>query len=130
MKHGFLIAAALAVAVVGLREADAGSKLYYNVQVNHTTKYATGALGTVRSSSDTTQYMGCYAYYWPGVSPSLTCYAQPVSGTGASCSTNDAAMVSMFAALPSDALLRFEWEGGTCTEFFVNNGSQYQPKVP
>ena len=130
MKHAFLIASVLALAAVGAHEATAGSKLYYNVQVNHTSRYAVGAPGTVRNSPDTTQYIGCYAYYWPGVAPSLTCYAQPVSGTAALCSTSDPNMLSAFASMPSDGLLRFEWEGGACSEFLIQNGSQYQPKTP
>ena len=58
--------------------------------------------GRVRNTSDNVQYVGCYAYYWPGVAPSLWCFAQPVSGSAASCSTSDPNMLAMYAAMWSE----------------------------
>jgi hypothetical protein len=130
MRNAFLIASVLALAAVGAHEAGAGRKHYYNVQVDNTARWAGGTMGTVRSSSDTVQYLGCFAYYWPGVAPSLWCFAQPITGSAASCSTTDPNMLSMYAAMPSDAQLRFSWNGGACTEFIMQNRSENQPKAP
>lgn len=133
MKQRLLAVAALAAATVtALPLARAGIKYTYTVYINSTARYAYGALGTVRNTTDNRQVLACETYYYADGTPTyMYCYAGDAGQGSAYCSTDNPVLVTAAGALQGDSFLRFEWDTYfRCTKLVVINGSQMEPKKP
>jgi hypothetical protein len=123
--------ALLAAILVLETTAWAGTKVSYGVYIDTTSRYAQGALGTVRNSTDGLQEIQCGVWAYLGGGSYATCYARDASGNQGSCFTSAANLVPMAAAISGDSLMSFEWDAsGNCTEIGATNGSEHAPKQP
>ncbi len=107
--------------------AEAGAKCASPVYVDATQRYARGALGAARNSTDGIQNISCNIYSWGYV----FCQARSASSVSGSCGTSDPAFISMMQAMDESAYVYFSWDAsGTCTNLVVVNDSCYEPKQP
>jgi hypothetical protein len=90
--------------------------------------YASGGLGTVRNSSNSSQYHGCTVYS-DSLGTLVNCASQS-GGTSRSCWTDDPVMVATATALNGDSWLSYSAGSvdGDCTSVNFENGSNLQPK--
>jgi hypothetical protein len=89
--------------------------------------YSNGALGSVRASTDSTQYIGCTTYF----SNTGYCYSVSASGTYRSCYWNNAIISEVVATMRSYSYVEFDWDdSGNCTAVSVGNDSIYRPMIP
>lgn len=107
----------------------AGEKLSYPVNINLTTREASGDLSTARSGSiyDAKSKLQCTV----NSENSVTCQATNSSGTTASCMKYQApqAMVNAVMNLESDGYLYFQWDAsGTCTYVLTETSSHWAPR--
>ena len=120
-----IVATALAMGVCA--SAFAGNKTSYEVTIvtAGAKPYATGDLGYVRNTLDSTQYIGCEATTTLG-----TCYAVNSAGLYKSCSTTDAALIALIQTIKGDSNLLFSWSttDGSCKGIRVRNDSLAAPK--
>jgi hypothetical protein len=123
--------AAAAVAIVGSTSAiaaHAGYRYNYPIVVSLAGRYAYGALGSVRASSDANSYIGC------SLNSAGAIYCQAADATASqvpSCSVASptALMQSTVASIKGDSYLYFTWDSNwQCTYIYVDNDSQYLPK--
>jgi len=124
----------LTAAIVGLAlaggVAQAGYKLNFPVNINVTSRYAQGSLGSARNSIDTVQYIECYADIW-AASKAAYCYVRNSVGTTANCYTTDPALVAAVQELDDDGWLLFRWDAASvCTNISGGVGSHYMPRSP
>lgn len=113
--------------------AAAGQKSEADVTINFTTRTASGAIGTARSSSGTLQNIGCQATLsvTPGVSSEtfVMCSATNASGQSVFCVAPAAFFHDVAATLADDSFIRFTWsDTGTCSSIEVRNYSYYKPR--
>ena len=88
--------------------------------------YAAGVLSIVRSSSDNYQRISCYSYPTSGGCLAFN-YVNNSNGVG--CTTQDPAMLAVIRSLNGDSYLYFSADStGACTNLYVQNASEYQPK--
>jgi len=107
--------------------AQAGSKCTSPVTVDSTNRWARGALGTARNSSDVTQGLSCTAYSYGYV----YCYARDAAGYSVSCGTSDPTYINTLQTLTSDSYIYFAFDSaGTCTSLVVEAMSCLDPKGP
>jgi hypothetical protein len=105
-----------------------GAKLTYNVSISTSSQTASGAIGTVRNSADTSQYIGCYT----GTNTSGSwgyCAAHNTGTTYASCQTTNGAMINTMRSLTDGSYVWFAWDdSGECTQIQAHHYSFYEPK--
>ena len=124
-----LLAAALGLVLAG-GVAQAGYKLNFPVNINLTSRYAQGSLGSARNSIDTVQYIECSFDIWPA-SKAAYCYVKNAAGTTANCYTTDPALVAAVQELDDDGWILFRWDAGNvCTNISGGVGSPYMPRSP
>ena len=133
-----LIAAALTLSIAP--PVHAGRKTTAAVVINTATRTASGSLGSARNSSDSTQYIGCQATYYPNLDPNsgsfssttYFCYARSSAGTTGACSVPlSTDFVDIYAPIAEDSFLQFSWDAaGNCTSLRVENYSYYAPVQP
>jgi hypothetical protein len=121
-----LIATTLLVCSTAFAGRKAAPQL---VSINGNAAY--GSLASARNSPDTVQQIGCQvSQYSSGLSYGA-CWATDGNGKYVSCSTSNAAMVSMLRTLQGDNTIAFYWDTtGTCTQFLINSSSVLEPKQP
>lgn len=119
------------VGVLGGTVALAGPKYGYPVQVNLTSRHASGGFGTARNSADSVQYIGCDVYGYTTSVPRVSCYARSAAGTYASCSSTDPNLLAVARSISDDSIVSFNWDAsGTCTYLFAGNASMAEPREP
>jgi len=119
------LAASVAMSVFA-SAAFAGGKTSHEVTINTVgaKPYATGDLGYVRNTPDTSQYIGCEI-----TTTLASCYAVNSAGLYKSCSTSDQETMALLRTLNGDSSLFFGWNpDGTCTRVRVRNDSLAAPK--
>jgi hypothetical protein len=122
-----VLGAFLLAAVLGAGLAHAG--LNGGQQVNVWTDSAgllnaNGTFKTARSSSDSTQYIGCSRYAYDTGSNSITCYAKKADGTYASCFTGNDIMLRVAETLNPASYLYFVVNSdGSCDRVITVNAS-------
>lgn len=124
MKLFFMLIASLTTSFTLTSNVFAGTKSTSNVYVG-TTSFS-GSLGTARNSADTNQQIGCWSYT-PGTG---FCYGKNSTGTSASCTTSDAAMLTAIKSMKGDSYIRVNFSSGACTSVFISNFSSFEPKQP
>jgi hypothetical protein len=129
-----IVAAGTLVTASGLAtEAGAGLKenLPAWVRLAGANSAMGGSLGSVRNSSDGTQYIQCVTAQNTTGWVYGTCYAVDANGTSASCWTNNSALVQQMNAIGGDssATVYFDADSGACTYVYVQNGSLLAPKA-
>src|SRR5262249_17500944 len=120
-----------AAATAAVRTAQAGAKSAYPLYVDTTNRIAMGAIGDIRGSSDTTQFITCEltAYSYGAVNAS--CWGRDANSKSFSCSTTNSAMISAVQAISGDSFLDVSWDAqGNCTEISVEQASWASPKAP
>jgi hypothetical protein len=117
----------LGLAALGSSNAFAGYKRTDTIYV--ASYIATGSVGSVRNSADTSQYISCTEYAWPGSPPSLYCSAYNGSSY-ASCSSSDPTLLAAALSVGVNSFIEFAWDAnGKCNFLQVSNGSLYEPAV-
>jgi hypothetical protein len=119
---GLLAVMALAVS------ARAGYKSL-GLDVSVGSNYFNGSFGNVRSSPDSTQYIGCVTYDYV-TSVSVHCFAMSTSGAYASCSASGPVGWQPLASLGPNSMLDVSFSNGTCHTIRVSNGSFWPISVP
>jgi hypothetical protein len=121
---------ALCLAVV---TAEAGSKLNRPVVVRTegTDKVAEGAVGTVRSSANTVEMIGCYVEAGDTWIQTV-CYAQAATGpAGFLCQTSSERIFQAASTITPASWIRIRTnQYGRCTALLVQNDSRNPPMVP
>ncbi|GEN09631.1 hypothetical protein SAMN05443572_109283 [Myxococcus fulvus] len=106
----------------------AGARYGQNVHVDTALRYAFGAIGAARNSSDYNQALKC------GISATPTtmsgyCIATNAQGEAYSCSTNSPNLVEAIKHVGESSYVRFHGdEYGNCIEIVVENASYNEPK--
>jgi hypothetical protein len=134
MKRQWVIASvALGSVFAASFAAHAGLKNNSNV-VNITGTEFSGALGVVRNSPSSSEYLYCSV-----TGGFAACYAKNAAGTTRQCRASDAGFKNMVMAINDDSYVRVTYTfsacaepSGTacCTGIEVANGSEYAPKAP
>jgi hypothetical protein len=92
---------------------------------------AAGAMGSVRNSSDSEQYIGCTVYAYPGGPATVNCFARSRDPNYGFCTSTDVALVQTAASITSDSVIHFGWDAqGKCSVLEIDTGSLYAPKLP
>src|SRR5689334_19981648 len=120
------ILAASVVTSLFASAAFAGLKTNHEVTINTVgaKPYATGDLGYVRNTADTSQYIGCEI-----TTTLASCYAVNSAGLYKSCSTSDPETIALLRTLNGDSNLFFSWNpDGTCARVRIRNDSLAAPK--
>jgi len=109
--------------------ASAGYRSDYQVYVS--TSIAIGAIGSVRASADSTQYIGCINEGYTSGTQYILCYARSSAGTYGSCTSSDPRLISAVTSITDNAFLEFSWDAsGSCTFLEVAATSYYPPVTP
>lgn len=96
------------------------------------TGLARGALGEVRNSPDSTQYIRC----WLGGAGTGGCMAEDTEGQQASCALSRLHddypdMVAAIRSIGPTAEVQFRWiSGSTCSSILVRYSSRHEPPRP
>lgn len=108
--------------------ASAGSRVSYPVTVNNSGRYAYGALGSVRASSDVNSYIGCSL----NSNGAVCCSAADSTASQVPECCNaapSAAMQATVGAIKGDSYIYFTWDASwTCNYIVVENSSKFLPK--
>jgi len=105
--------------------AHAGSKEPWPVSINTTSRWAQGAFGDARNSSDQNQFIGCSIN-----NGQAYCAAEDASGHFVSCVTTATAFLNALNSLNGDSALYFAYNtSGVCSSLIVYNYSYYAPKA-
>jgi len=122
-----LVVVALGLSGGGL--AVAGVRWTSEVAISTTARWAQGAMGSARNSTDSTQYIAC-----SNTNDYVYCSARNEAGTYVHCDAYSAALAGTLRGVDSSAFLIFYWTGaatsGTCSSITVEHGSGYAPKNP
>lgn len=118
--------------------AWAGAKSGSNVTISFSggNGTASGAMGYVRNSADTVQYIGCTLITSATASSfevtrTVSCSARNSSNVVVSCVSTDGSLIDSVQALNSDSYITFQWNvDGRCTYLRAGTYSQYAPKEP
>lgn len=134
MTKKLAIAAALLALPLGV--AHAGSKAGPTasiVTINVQGRWAQGALGQVRNSTDTVEYIGCATVADTTGATSGICSARDPLNNYVSCyvQSTAAAMITELQSLSGDAFVFFSYDAnGYCTTIQVTNNSTLALKAP
>jgi hypothetical protein len=126
------IIASLAAGLAVLPVANAGAVFHSPIYIGHASgNYATFANGSFHQallSSDSQEYIGCYADSQPGFT-GIACSARDATGHSAWCyddSPSDAAR-QIVSAMGEYSYIYFSANSqGQCTEIFANNNTLYK----
>lgn len=111
--------------------SHAGLRETRTVQINTTSRTASGALGDVRNSSDANQTIGCQRNAIVGSTPAVGCRARAATGGYVGCNSNDPDLISVVGNISSDSYVNFGWDAaGVCTFITIDNDSRWAPKGP
>jgi hypothetical protein len=112
--------------------AWAGAKWDTEVYINQELRTAMASLGSVRNSSDGTQYFDVVNHAFnDGSPPSIHVLAQDSSGNFAFCWSNVSSIVDAANGVAPDAFVQINWdENGQCTYLLSRKASYTPPKSP
>ncbi len=137
MTKRLVSAAALFLAIATTGAAQAGAKFSYEVRVDPVEKYATGAVGSARNSSDARQEIYCRVVVDSQVTAGsyVACGARDAAGVRAYCQSKRVEFARAAQAVNSDSEIFFKWKTvagseNECVYIDVANGSPYAPKAP
>jgi hypothetical protein len=115
--------------------ARAGVKATSPVQVNLTSRYAFGSMGSARNSVDSTQQIGCEVDVLANGIVYGGCSAVSAASVGAgpisaSCSFyNQPGFAAVAQSVSSDSFIIFTWDAnGVCQQITSSNFSLWEPK--
>jgi hypothetical protein len=92
--------------------------------------YASGTVGSVRNSADTTQQIGCQTMTQYG-SVSVQCTARDASGNWNICFSSDPVYFPLVQSIGPSSYIHWHVDGqANCTELTVDNSSLYAPPQP
>lgn len=118
-----------AVVVGGATLSTAGMKSSNPLTVNLSTRWAEGTLGTVRNSSNPSEWISCYIT-GSGVGCGAFDGRNHLSCHHAKSRSNYTSMLAAVQALDGDSLVQFKANSdGSCGELWVTDGSYFEPKV-
>ncbi|MBZ4377396.1 hypothetical protein [Corallococcus sp. AS-1-6] len=121
----------VALVLLAVPVAYAGSKAQFFVSINSTARTAYGAMGTARNSADTTQNIYCRTFSDVTAGESVRCFANNSAGVYVSCYSSAPALVRSVQSANDSAYLYFAWDAaGVCQTIDVLKGSHLEPKAP
>jgi hypothetical protein len=128
MKKSIITAACLLIAfTLVIQYARAGRKSNITVTIDTTSRYAYGALGAARNSSNTVEEIGCYTFGYSDNSSFASCYATNASNQSVSCTSTSPAIVAAAQSVNGDSHVYFAYDqGGACT-FVHSQGASAPP---
>ena len=123
IKHLALSTLAGLAATLSFSFAQAGTDVAAPVYINTSTGVVTGAMGYVRHTSDSSQFIGCYSTGY-----SASCQARDTAGTLVTCYTNNANHLEAIKSIGDDSRIYFRYDGGSCTNVYVYNYSYWRSR--
>jgi hypothetical protein len=132
MKRYSTMMALFAMTTLVGTTAWAGYRWGSEVVIDAAARSAKGTMGTVRSSADSVQSIGCAVRASTGGSTAtVNCYATDSAGHDVQCNVTAPNFVQAASAITSDSTLWFKWDAaGTCTYLSVENYSSNAPIEP
>lgn len=126
----FLLAAMVAMA--GAAVAGSVDRHTVNIGPWSTGNLASGSTFGARSSTDTTQFIGCFVYAMSNGYRSVGCSARTASGQRLSCVNDDPAvnapLINVAQSISSSSYMYFISDGfGKCDTIYVDNSSRFVP---
>ncbi|RKH85088.1 hypothetical protein D7Y21_23540 [Corallococcus sp. AB045] len=121
----------VALALLAVPVAYAGSKTQFFVTINTTARTAYGAMGTARNSADTVQNIYCRTFADTTSGESVRCFANNTASGNVSCYSSSPALVRSVQSANDSAYIYFSWDAaGVCQTIDVLKGSHLEPKAP
>ncbi|NOK09105.1 hypothetical protein [Corallococcus exercitus] len=121
----------VALVLLAVPVAYAGSKTAFFVTINTTARTAYGAMGTARNSTDAIQNIYCRTFADATSGESVRCFANSAAGVYVSCYSYSPALIRSAQAASDSAYLYFAWDAsGVCQTLDVLKGSHLEPKAP
>jgi hypothetical protein len=132
MKRYSTMMALFAMTTLVGTTAWAGYRWGSPVIIDTAARSAQGTMGTVRSSADNVQSIGCAVRASTGgPSAAVYCYATDSAGTDVQCYVAAPIFVEAASAITSNSHLSFKWNAaGVCTYLSVENYSSNAPIGP
>lgn len=134
MKKYLLVSLISFLGICVSQDSFAGARITQEVFINTSTRYASGSLGSARSSVDSTQYIQCELTVTSGGATTvINCTAVNSANTSAYCSkTNPAAsLISAVTSIGPSSYVNFTWDvANTCSSIIVINSSRNKPMIP
>ena len=127
MKRKLLcnVVGVLSVFGLGIGFVHAGFKTNTKLVLGHT--YFQGALGQVRNTPTTKDYIGCAIAAYGGNVTRAVCYARDAHGDSKACTSTDAGIVEAMRSLHGSATLIVYFSAeATCTLVSTETGSQLE----
>jgi hypothetical protein len=117
----------VAAVLFAVPAAYAGAKSAFPLTINTASRYAYGAMGTVRASADASAVIYCRSEATPTLE-GVRCFA--VNATvNVSCYSSSPALVRSLQSASDSAYIWFSWDAnGTCTGLDILKGSHLEPK--
>lgn len=131
MMKKLMIGAASASVLLG--SALAGMVLPAPVEVDLTTRFATGDMVTARYSANEKEFIGCGIRKFDdgagGVAASGFCQAEDKKGERGICNTDNEDLLDAISSSAAFSFVTFSWdENGRCKHIGFSNQSFYLPK--
>jgi hypothetical protein len=132
MKRTQLIILGIVACALAAGSAYAGMKSNYTVNINTTSRYASGSLADTRSMNDSSSYLDLQVSAYSTSGPRAWVYGySATSKLSFVCSTTNASLISLAQAVNGDSYISVQWDtSGNCTSLSVMSGSEYSPKQP
>jgi hypothetical protein len=111
-------------------DGHAGLKANRTVIVNSAARFAVGALGSVRNSANTVEFIQCTAYHYSLGAPYAVCAARDAANVNLTCESGVASIVAGVDSLSGDSELYFAADAdGKCTVVRTMMSSYHPPKA-
>lgn len=121
----------VALVLLAVPVAYAGSRTQFFVNINTTTRTAFGAMGTARNSADAVQNIYCRTFADVSIGESVRCFATNSTGVTASCYSFSPVLVRSIQSASDTSYIYFAWDAaGICQTIDVLKGSHLEPKAP
>ncbi|NOK17292.1 hypothetical protein [Corallococcus carmarthensis] len=121
----------VALVLLAVPVAYAGSKAQFFVTINTTARTAYGAMGTARNSTDAIQNIYCRTFADATSGESVRCFANNSASVYVSCYSSSPALVRSVQSANDSAYIYFAWDAsGVCQAIDVLKGSHLEPKAP
>lgn len=121
----------VAMVLLAVPAAYAGLKTTFSVVVNASSRYAEGAQGTARNSTDTVQRIYCRTFADAAGGESVRCFAMSSASVFGTCYSNLPAHVRSAQSAGDESYIYFTWDvNGVCQAIDVLKGSHLEPKAP
>ncbi|MFP2895983.1 hypothetical protein [Corallococcus sp. 4LFB] len=121
----------VALVLLAVPVAYAGSKTTFNLNVNATSRYAEGSMGSARNSADAIQRIYCRTFADATYGESMRCFATNAANVTVTCGSSSLTLVRSVQAAGDESYVAFSWDAnGVCQTFDVLKGSHLEPKAP